>query len=97
MANPLEKIQALDAIEKEIILCIQSAGNALQELSKEKPSQKNAEVNKLINFNKTIILSIPSFSESHQPIPKISEQHRKQVNGADQLPPSGFNNFGARR
>jgi len=24
-------------------LCIQSAGNALQELSKEKPSQKNAE------------------------------------------------------
>lgn len=44
MANPLEKIQALDAIEKEIILCIQSAGNALQELSKEKPSQKNAEV-----------------------------------------------------
>jgi mediator of RNA polymerase II transcription subunit 11 len=43
MTNPLEKIQALDAIEKEIILCIQSAGNALQELSKEKPSQKNAE------------------------------------------------------
>lgn len=45
MANPLEKIQALDAIEKEIILCIQSAGQALQELSKEKPSQKNAENN----------------------------------------------------
>lgn len=44
MTNPLEKIQALDAIEKDIILCIQSAGNALQELSKEKPSQKNAEV-----------------------------------------------------
>lgn len=43
MANQLEKIQALEAIEKEIILCIQSAGNALQELSKEKPSQKNAE------------------------------------------------------
>lgn len=44
MTNPLEKIQTLEAIEKEIILCIQSAGNALQELSKEKPSQKNAEV-----------------------------------------------------
>lgn len=54
MANPLEKIQALDAIEKEIILCIQSAGNALQELSKEKPSQKNAEV-KLVDFSSAVI------------------------------------------
>lgn len=45
MTNPLEKIQALDAIEKEIVLCLQNAGSALQELSKEKPSQKNAEVN----------------------------------------------------
>lgn len=25
--SPLDKIQALDAIEKEIILCLQSAGN----------------------------------------------------------------------
>lgn len=24
--NPLDKIQALDAIEKEIIMCLQSAG-----------------------------------------------------------------------
>ncbi|KAI8114982.1 Mediator of RNA polymerase II transcription subunit 11 [Lucilia cuprina] len=41
--NPLEKIHVLDEIEKEIILCLQSAGLALQELSKEKSSQKNAE------------------------------------------------------
>ncbi|XP_055920780.1 mediator of RNA polymerase II transcription subunit 11 [Eupeodes corollae] len=41
--NPLDKINALDAIEKEIITCLQSAGQALQELSKEKSSQKNAE------------------------------------------------------
>ncbi|XP_013115270.1 mediator of RNA polymerase II transcription subunit 11 [Stomoxys calcitrans] len=41
--NPLEKIHVLDDIEKEIILCLQSAGQALQELSKEKSSQKNAE------------------------------------------------------
>lgn len=26
--SPLEKIQALDAIEKEIILCLQSAGES---------------------------------------------------------------------
>lgn len=30
MSSSLEKIQALDAIEKEIVLCIHSAGNALQ-------------------------------------------------------------------
>lgn len=59
--SPLDKIQALDAIEKEIILCIQSAGKnnrkhqnphlpkrlrkgqSLQELGKEKSSQKAAE------------------------------------------------------
>ncbi|CAO1372102.1 unnamed protein product [Diamesa hyperborea] len=41
--NALEKIQALDAIEKDIILCLQSAGQALMELSKEKSSQKAAE------------------------------------------------------
>uniref|UniRef100_A0A1B0G507 Mediator of RNA polymerase II transcription subunit 11 n=1 Tax=Glossina morsitans morsitans TaxID=37546 RepID=A0A1B0G507_GLOMM len=41
--NPLGKIQVLDDIEKEIIQCLQSAGQTLQELSKEKSSQKNAE------------------------------------------------------
>uniref|UniRef100_A0A1A9VZX0 Mediator of RNA polymerase II transcription subunit 11 n=1 Tax=Glossina brevipalpis TaxID=37001 RepID=A0A1A9VZX0_9MUSC len=41
--NPLEKIHVLDDIEKDIILCLQSAGQTLQELSKEKSSQKNAE------------------------------------------------------
>lgn len=41
--SPLEKIQVLDQIEKEIVLCLQSAGQALLELSKEKSSQKNAE------------------------------------------------------
>ncbi|KAG4073814.1 hypothetical protein HA402_001038 [Bradysia odoriphaga] len=41
--SPLEKIQALDGIEKEIILCLQSAGQSLLELSKEKSSQKAAE------------------------------------------------------
>ncbi|EDV98019.1 mediator of RNA polymerase II transcription subunit 11 [Drosophila grimshawi] len=41
--NPLDKIHALDEIEKDIILCMQSAGQALQELGKEKSSQKSAE------------------------------------------------------
>ncbi|XP_011178561.1 mediator of RNA polymerase II transcription subunit 11 [Zeugodacus cucurbitae] len=41
--NPLDKIHALDEIEQEIIMCLQSAGQAMQELSKEKSSQKSAE------------------------------------------------------
>ncbi|XP_067626052.1 mediator of RNA polymerase II transcription subunit 11 isoform X1 [Eurosta solidaginis] len=41
--NPLDKIHALDEIEQEIVMCLQSAGQALQELSKEKSSQKSAE------------------------------------------------------
>lgn len=57
MTNSLDKIQTLEAIEKEIILCIQSAGNALQELSKEKPSQKSAEVRKIARTEK--VLPVP--------------------------------------
>lgn len=44
MPSPIEQIKTLDAIEKEIVSCIASAGSCLQELSKEKPSQKSAEV-----------------------------------------------------
>lgn len=45
MAGPMEKIQVLDSIEKDIISCLQCAGQALLELSKEKSSQKQAESN----------------------------------------------------
>ncbi|KAG8222123.1 hypothetical protein J437_LFUL002120 [Ladona fulva] len=43
MTAPMERIQALDAIEKDVINCLMSAGQALMELSKEKSSQKHAE------------------------------------------------------
>lgn len=49
MPSPIEQIKTLDAIEKDIVACILSAGCCLQELSKEKPSQKAAEVR---NFRK---------------------------------------------
>ncbi|XP_055541842.1 mediator of RNA polymerase II transcription subunit 11 [Wyeomyia smithii] len=39
----IDKIQVLDSIEKELIICLQSAGQALLELSKEKTSQKATE------------------------------------------------------
>nr|CAG4649876.1 EOG090X0LXA [Scapholeberis mucronata]SVE94034.1 EOG090X0LXA [Scapholeberis mucronata] len=45
MANamPIERLQALDNVEKEIASCIQSAGQALLELSKDKASMKQVE------------------------------------------------------
>lgn len=43
MTAPMERIQVLDSIEKDIITCLQSAGQALIELSKEKSSLKQAE------------------------------------------------------
>ncbi|KAF6206169.1 hypothetical protein GE061_017394 [Apolygus lucorum] len=43
MAAPMEKIQILDSIEKDIVTCLHSAGTALVEFSKEKSSLKQAE------------------------------------------------------
>nr|CAG4642236.1 EOG090X0LXA [Eurycercus lamellatus] len=42
-AMPIERLQALDNVEKEIASCIQSAGQALMELSKDKASMKQVE------------------------------------------------------
>ncbi|XP_065220767.1 mediator of RNA polymerase II transcription subunit 11-like [Planococcus citri] len=42
-AAPVDKIKALDEIEKDIITCLQSAGQAFLELSKEKSSLKQVE------------------------------------------------------
>lgn len=39
----MERIQALELIEKDIITCLQSSGQALLELSKEKSSLKQVE------------------------------------------------------
>ncbi|KAI5705059.1 mediator of RNA polymerase II transcription subunit 11 [Diaphorina citri] len=49
----MERIQVLDQIEKDIITCLQSAGQALLELSKEKSSLKQAE-SQSHNFLKTL-------------------------------------------
>ncbi|KAM3964714.1 mediator complex subunit 11 [Aphomia sociella] len=45
MTGPMERIQVLDDIEKDIITCLQCAAQALLELSKEKSGQKQAETN----------------------------------------------------
>ncbi|XKL60368.1 hypothetical protein PGB90_001384 [Kerria lacca] len=43
MSAPMERIKALDTIEKDIINCLHSAGQALTELSREKTSLKQVE------------------------------------------------------
>ncbi|KAL7041052.1 hypothetical protein ACKWTF_000600 [Chironomus riparius] len=80
MTNPLEKIQALDAIEKEIVLCIQSAGNALQELSKEKPSQKNAE-NHASQFLKSLNSIENKLSDQINYLQQVSTTHAHEGSG----------------
>ncbi|XP_030759732.1 mediator of RNA polymerase II transcription subunit 11 isoform X2 [Sitophilus oryzae] len=53
MTAPMERIQVLDSIEKDIITCLNSAGQVFSELSKEKSSLKQAE-NHTQTFLKTL-------------------------------------------
>jgi len=53
MSAPMERLTALDSVEKDILSCLQSAGQALVELSKEKPSQKQVDAH-TSHFLKTL-------------------------------------------
>ncbi|KAJ3632799.1 hypothetical protein MTP99_009783 [Tenebrio molitor] len=53
MTPPMERIQVLESIEKDIITCLHSAGQVFVELSKEKSSLKQAE-NHTQTFLKTL-------------------------------------------
>ncbi|XP_014209275.1 mediator of RNA polymerase II transcription subunit 11 [Copidosoma floridanum] len=54
MAPPtMERIQTLEAIEKDIITCLQTAGQAFMELSKDKSNVKQAE-NHTVQFVRTL-------------------------------------------
>lgn len=55
MSAPMERIQALDTIEKDLITCLHSAGQVFVELSKEKSSLKQAE-----NHTQTFIKALSS-------------------------------------
>ncbi|KAL3847387.1 hypothetical protein ACJMK2_018302 [Sinanodonta woodiana] len=52
-SGPVERLQQLENIEKEIINTIQFAGKALEELAKEKPQMKAVEA-QTTNFIKTL-------------------------------------------
>ena len=44
MANgPMVRMNELDKVEKEVVNCLGSAGKALEEIGKDKPSQKQVD------------------------------------------------------
>jgi len=53
MSAPMDRLQALDNVERDILSVLQSAGSALTELSKDKPSVKQLD-NHTSHFLKTL-------------------------------------------
>jgi len=51
--GPMDRLNALEAIEKEIVTCLQNAGQALNEMGKDKPSQKQVDIHSS-NFLKAL-------------------------------------------
>ena len=42
-ASPVARIEQLDQIEKDVIAILQNAGQMLNEISKDRPSQKQSD------------------------------------------------------
>ncbi|XP_062598221.1 mediator of RNA polymerase II transcription subunit 11-like [Saccostrea cucullata] len=53
-SSTVERLKQLEAVEGDIVNAIQSAGSALQELSKDKPVMKNVESH-TTTFIKTLV------------------------------------------
>ena len=53
---PMAKMDQLDKVEKEIMSCLHPAGQALSEVGKEKPSQKQVDhlVSQFMNSLQTV-------------------------------------------
>lgn len=97
--SPLDKIQVLDSIEKEIVNCLQSAGKffltcplnrcfkllffigqSLQELSKEKSSQKAAETHTQA-FIKSLAMVESKLSEQINYLTQVSTGQAHEGSG----------------
>ena len=42
-SGPMVRMNELDKVEKEVVNCLGSAGKALEEIGKDKPSQKQVD------------------------------------------------------
>jgi mediator of RNA polymerase II transcription subunit 11 len=56
-------MEQLDKVEKEIVSCLQSAGQALAEISKDKPNQKQVDL--LVTQFMTCLANIDSSLTDH--------------------------------
>ena len=77
MSPPMERIQILEAIEKDIITCLQSAGTVFTELSKDKSNSKQAEV-QTHTFIKTLGMVESKLSEQINYLTQVSTGKWKQ-------------------
>ncbi|CAG5123872.1 unnamed protein product [Candidula unifasciata] len=71
---PRERLLALEKIEKDISTAIQSAGQALQELSKDKPALKHVESH-TSNFLKTLQEIENGLSQQISYLSQVSTSH----------------------
>ncbi|XP_014677557.1 PREDICTED: mediator of RNA polymerase II transcription subunit 11-like [Priapulus caudatus] len=71
MGGPMERLQQLESIEKDIGNVLQCAGTALQELSKDKPSMKQVESH-TSSFLKTLEIVESGLSKQIQYLTQVS-------------------------
>jgi len=60
---PMAKMEQLDKVEKDIVSCLQTAGQALAEVAKDKPSQKQVDL--LVTQFMTVLANIDSSLTDH--------------------------------
>jgi hypothetical protein len=75
---PMAKMEQLDKVEKEIVTCLQTAGQALAEVAKDKPNQKQVEL--LVTQSMTCLANIDSSLTDHiRYLSQVSRQEEKRT------------------
>ena len=81
---PMAKMEQLDKVEKEIVTCLQTAGQALAEVAKDKPNQKQVEL--LVTQSMTCLANIDSSLTDHiRYLSQVSRQEEKRTGDIDIL------------
>jgi hypothetical protein len=75
---PMAKMEQLDKVEKEIVTCLQTAGQALAEVAKDKPNQKQVEL--LVTQSMTCLANIDSSLTDHiRYLSQVSREEEKRT------------------
>ena len=81
---PMARMDQLDKVEKEVVSCLHTAGMALQEVGKDKPSQKQ-----VLGFGKIQILYLCAGGFAGYTVHELSADDRHESHRAHQVPQSG--------